>query len=71
MRFAKRHISITNKDIEVIFHARKSLLYYKDESWVKKGESNFYVTMGAYDGAELCELIGTFKLSLLVNTLNF
>ena len=30
IRFAKLYISITNKDIEAIFHAKKSLLYYKD-----------------------------------------
>ena len=65
IRFAKLYISITNKDIETIFHARKSLLYYNDEPWVKKGESNFEVSMGAYDGAEVCELIGIFMLSLL------
>ena len=65
IRFAKLYISITNKDIETTFHARKSLLYYNDEPWVKKGESNFDVSMGAYDGAEVCELIGIFMLSLL------
>ena len=31
IRFAKRHISVTNKDIKAIFHARKSLLYYNNE----------------------------------------
>ena len=31
IRFAKLYISITNKDIEAIFHARKSLLHYNDE----------------------------------------
>ena len=41
IRLAKRYISITNKDIEAIFHARKSFLYYNDEPWVKKGKSNF------------------------------
>ena len=30
--------------------------------WVKKGERNFDVSMGAYDGAEVCELIGSFML---------
>ena len=62
MRFAKLYISVTNKDIEAIFHARKSLLYYNDEMWVKKGERNFDVSMGAYDGAEVCELIDNFML---------
>ena len=62
IRFDKLYISITNKDIEIIFYARKSLLYYNDEPWVKKGESNFDVSMGAYDGGEVCELIGVFIL---------
>ena len=70
IRFAKRYISIASKDIDIIFHARKSLLYYNDEPWVKKGESNFDVTMGAYDGAEVCELIGIFMLSLLSKHIN-
>ena len=70
IRFAKLYISITNKDIEAIFHARKSLLYYNDEPWVKKGESNFDVSMDAYDGAEVCELIGIFMLSLLSKHIN-
>ena len=65
IRFAKHYISITNKDIKAIFHARKFLLYYNDEPWVKKGESNLDVTMGAYDEADVCELIGIFMLSLL------
>ena len=70
IRFAKLYISITNKDIEGIFHARKSLLYYNDEPWVKKGESNFDVSMGAYDGADVCELIDIFMLSLLSKHIN-
>ena len=65
IRFAKLYISTTNKDIEAIFHARKPLLYYKDEPLLRKGESNFNVSMGAYNGAEVCELIGIFMLSLL------
>ena len=42
-----------------------SLLYYNDELWVKMGEINFDVTMGAYNRAEVCGLIGSFMLSLL------
>ena len=62
IKFAKRCISITSKGIDAIFHARKSLLYYNNEPWVNKGESNFDVTMCAYNGAEICELIGIFML---------
>ena len=62
IKFAKRYIPITSKGIDAIFHARKSLLYYNNEPWVNKGESNFDVTMGAYSGEEICELIGIFML---------
>ena len=65
IRFAKVYISIANKDIEAIFYARESLLYYNDEPWVKKGESNFDVSMGTYNGVEVYELIGIFMFSLL------
>ena len=53
-----------------MFHITKSLLCYNDEPWVKKLESNFDVTMGAYNGAEVCELIGIFILSLLSKHIN-
>ena len=61
--------SISNKGIEAIFYA-SNILYYNDEPWVKKGESNFDVSMGAYDGPEVCELIGIFMLSLLSKHIN-
>ena len=69
-KISKLYISITNKDIKAISHARNPLLYYNDEPWVRKGESNFDVSMGAYSGAELCELIGIFMLSLLSKHIN-
>ena len=56
---------ITRKDIEVIFHARKSVLYNNREPSVKKEGGSFDVTMGAYDGAEVCELIGIYMLYLI------
>ena len=53
-----------------MFHARKSLLYYNNKPSVKKGETKFDVTMGSYDGAETCELIGIFMLPLLSKHIN-
>ena len=43
-------------------HARKSLLFSKDDVWVKKDNPSFDVTMGSYDGAEVCELVGLYIL---------
>ena len=53
-----------SEDFDLIQHARRSLLFDNEEPWVKKQEENFDVTMGAYDGVEVCE-IGMYLLSLL------
>ena len=42
--------------------SKKSFLYTGVTPWVKKGDSNFDVAMGAFDGAESCDLIGLFLL---------
>ena len=65
IQLAKEHVSITRKDIEVIFHARKLILYNNGETWLKKEGVSFDVTMGAYDGADMCELIGIYMLYLI------
>ena len=46
-------------------------MFYGDEAWKKKdADTTFDVTMGSYDGAELCELIGIYIQSLLTNILS-
>ena len=57
--------TIEEKVVKTIYHARKSLLFDKDNIWVKKDNLEFDVTMGSYDGAELCELVGLYLLDLL------
>ena len=57
---------------------RKSFLFHNEEPWIKKckickkdkkcneckngQKTNFDVTMGSYDGAEICELVGLYLL---------
>ena len=66
IKWAKILTNIPDDYITIIKHARKSLLFYQDKTWVKKShESLFDVTMGSYDGAEVCELVGLFLLSIL------
>lgn len=66
LSFAKQHVDISQKDQDVIFHARKSLLFSDGRTWMKKGDSGtFDVTMGSLDGAETCELVGAYILNLL------
>ena len=66
IKWAKTLTNIPDDCITIIKHARKSLLFYQDKTWVKKShESLFDVTMGSYDGAEVCELVGLFLLNIL------
>ena len=67
--YAKSIDAIDDNVIKVIMHSRRSLLFDKDTVWVKKQNSNFDVTMGSYDGAELCELTGLYILHILGNEL--
>ena len=64
--FAKTITDIEEHELCVILHCRKSLLYNGNDPWVKKqGNETFDVTMGSYDGAEVCELVGLYMLDLL------
>ena len=65
IQFAAEHTNISKNDFEVIFHALKSLLFHSNQPWIKRHSDTFDVTIRAYDGAEICELVGIFVLSLL------
>ena len=69
LSWASNLASISNEDISVIKHARKSLLFSNGKPWTKNNSSNLFdVTMGSYDGAEICELVGLFILKQLGKT---
>ena len=64
--FAKNYTTISDKDTDIIMHCCKSLLFDNETAWTKKKHSNvFEKTMGSFDGAEVCELIGLFLLNNL------
>ena len=65
LEFAKRQTKVTKKDIDIVMHARKSLLFNEEQVWIKRNGGLFDVTMGAYDGAEVCELVGTYMLNII------
>ena len=70
LSFTKQHVEISDKDIRIIKHCRKLLLYHENEAWKKKNSDNcFNVTMSSYDGREVCELVGTLVLSTLANSI--
>ena len=71
LNWAKQFCDISDLDINTILLSRKSVLFNNDDVWVKKNNLEcFDVTMGSYDGAQICELVGLFilnKLSTIVN----
>ena len=70
IEFARSFVEIPQSQVEIIFHARKCLLFNQDEQWIKKdGNGLFDVTMGSWDGAEVCELVGLYLLNKLQKTL--
>ena len=64
--YASAFTNITQQDRDIIIHAKRSFLYHQNSPWIKKDTANMFdVTMGSYDGAETCELIGLYMLSLI------
>ena len=63
--FASDYDNITTDERNIIIHAKSSILIHNHQPWQKKGNTTFDVTMGSYDGAETCELVGNFLLSQL------
>ena len=59
------YCQITEKDINIILYARKSLLFSNGTTWTKKDNSMFDVTMGSFDGADIWELVGLYILNKL------
>ena len=66
LSWASNLTTISDNDILIIKHARKSLFFNTGKPWTKKdSEGLFDVTMGIHDGAEICELVGLFILNHL------
>ena len=62
---------MNNVELRTIKHWRKSLLFSNSAAWKKKStDSCFDVTKGSYDGAEICELVGTYILFKLENAIS-
>ena len=65
LTWAQTIVNISPMEREIIMHARRSLLFHVGATWIKKDGSDFDVTMGSYDVAEVCELVGLYMLHLL------
>lgn len=63
MDFAENYIKDSNGDNKAIIKRdRKPLLFNDQQTWIKKESEVFGVTMDAYNGAEVCELLLIFIL---------
>ena len=70
LSFAKQHVGVSDKDLRIIKHLRKSLFHHENEACKKKNSDNcFEVKMGGYNGVEVFELVGTLVLSALANNI--
>ena len=67
LNYARSIEAIDKNVVNIIMHSRKSLLFDRDNVWVKKENSNFDVTMGSYNGAELFELTGLYIIDIFSN----
>ena len=62
IKFGRIHTHISYEVERIIMNARKSVLFHDGKTWIKNSGDLFDVTMGSYDGAEICELVGLFLL---------
>ena len=62
IKWAKDFVDISEDEM-TITQTKKSLLFNGGNPWTKKGDTNFDVAMGVYDGAETCDIVGLFLLS--------
>ena len=67
LNYARNFVEISESDENIIFSCKKSILFHDGKPWEKTRNSEFDVTQGSFDGAEICELVGLFLLSLLQN----
>ena len=64
--FASNYDNITDEEREIIMHAKTSCLHSSGNYWGKRTSSSLFdVTMGGFDGAESCELVGSYLLHLI------
>ena len=63
MTWAGNFTTISGMEKEIIMHSKRSILYKGGTPWVKQDNPDFDIGMGAFDGAECCDLVGLFLLS--------
>ena len=68
-QFAENFLPVTDKDINLIIQSCKSVLTHNNKTWEKINSDNlFNISMGSFNGAEICDLVGLFLLNELNNS---
>ena len=67
--WARQITQITDDEIELIFHCRRSFLFFDEEVFVKKDNADFSVEQGGLDSAEVSELVGLYILHKVTSVL--
>ena len=62
---AREYTAITDEEIEIILACRKSILADNHRTRVKSHEDNFDIHVGAYNSAQVADLIGIYILDTL------
>lgn len=62
--------SISTTEIDIIKQCRKTVLFNNQTQWIKSNGPNFDVAMGAYDSAQIADLVGLYILYNLTNSNN-
>ena len=58
LEFARQYTNISCGTHQISVHARKPFPFNRDGIWSEQDNPEFDVTMGSYDGPEVCDLVG-------------
>ena len=65
LNWSSHFATISEDDRALFHHTRNSILFHEGSLWIKKGERNFDIAQGSWDGAEVTDLVGLYLLSKL------
>ena len=70
LNHGREYTDITDEEIEIILAWKESILSDNRRTWVKSLVENFDVSMGAYDLAQVADLIEIYILDMLCRIIN-
>ena len=68
LNWARSHSYISDLSMAIIIHCRRGVLWHEGQVWVKKDDQSFDVSMGSFDGAECCDVVGLYLLHQATET---